>query len=62
MAKTAAKTAEKKAAKPDLKAFQEEVRQKAEEAYKKRTAANKPGDSTSDWLEAEKQVKKKYGM
>ncbi len=39
---------------------QEEIRRLAAEVFKKR--GNKPGDSLSDWLEAEKQIKKKYGI
>jgi hypothetical protein len=39
---------------------QEEISRLAAEIYKKR--GNKPGDSLSDWLEAEKQVKRKYGI
>jgi FKBP-type peptidyl-prolyl cis-trans isomerase (trigger factor) len=57
-----AKEAKKSQQKPSLEAFQEEVRKSAEEIYKKRTADNKPGDALSDWLKAEKEIKKKYGL
>jgi hypothetical protein len=57
---------EKEAKKPQqklsLEAFQEETRKSAEEIYKKRAATNKPGDALSDWLQAEKEVKKKHGL
>jgi hypothetical protein len=42
------------------KSVQEEIRALAAEIFRKR--GNKPGDSLSDWLEAEKQVKRKYGL
>ena len=48
--------------KPSLESFQEEIRKLAEEVYKQRVAANKPGDALSDWLQAEKDIKKKYGL
>lgn len=55
-----AKEPKKPQQKPNLEAFQEEVRKIAGEIYKKRTAENKPGDALSDWFEAEKKVKAKY--
>lgn len=57
-----AKETKKSQQNPSLEAFQEEIRKIAEENYKKRTAANKPGDALSDWLKAEKVVQKKYGL
>ncbi len=48
--------------KPNLEAFQEEIRKLAGENFKKRIANKKPGDALSDWLEAEKDIKKKYGI
>ena len=48
--------------KPTLEAYKEETRKRAEEIYKQRLSANKPGDSLSDWLQAEKDIKKKYGI
>jgi hypothetical protein len=37
-----------------------EIRQRAEEIYNKRGGS--PGDELSDWLAAEKEVKRKYGL
>ncbi len=48
--------------KPTLETVQEEIRIIAEEIFKKRVASKKPGDALSDWLQAEKEVKKKYGL
>jgi hypothetical protein len=48
--------------KPSLEMFQDEIRKIAEGIYIKRTASNKPGDALSDWLQAEKEVKKKYKL
>jgi hypothetical protein len=48
--------------KPSLDAYKEETRKRAEEVYKQRAAANKPGDTLSDWLQAEQDIKKKYGL
>lgn len=55
---------EKKAKKPrvTLENFQEENRKKAEEIYLGRVAKNKPKDALSDWLQAEKEIKRKYGI
>ncbi len=55
---------EKKSGTPkvSLENFQEEIRKRAEEIYRERVANNKPGDSLSDWLQAEKEIKKKYGI
>ncbi len=52
----------KETQKLSLEAFQNEVRKLAGEIYKKRTAGKKSGDSLSDWLQAEKEVKKEYGI
>lgn len=57
-----AKEPKKPQQKPNLEAFQEEVRKSAEEIYKKRTADNKPGDELSDWLQSEKELRKKYSI
>ncbi len=54
----APKKAEKAA--PSGEKLQQEIRQLAEELYKKR--GNGKGDAMSDWLEAEKQVRKKYSL
>ncbi len=48
--------------KPFLETVQEEIRTIAGEIFKKRSAFNQPGDALSDWLQAEKEVKKKYGL
>jgi hypothetical protein len=40
--------------------LREEIRRRAEEIYIKRGGS--PGDEMSDWLEAEKEIKKKYGI
>jgi hypothetical protein len=45
-----------------LEAFMEEIHKLAEENYKKRIASDKPGDAMSDWLQAEKEVKKKHKL
>jgi hypothetical protein len=42
--------------KPSLESFQEEIRK---EVFKQRTVAGKPGNALSDWLQAEKDIKKK---
>ncbi len=54
-----AKEAKKK---PSLEAYKEEIRKRAEEIYGKRAAENKPGDELSDWLQAEKEIKRKYSL
>ena len=43
-----------------LEDFIEEIRARAAEIYKHR--GNAPGDALSDWLQAEKEIKKKYGI
>ena len=58
MAKSTKKTQEK----PSLEAFKEEIQKRAEELYKSRTENHKPGDELSDWLQAEKEIKKKHGL
>jgi hypothetical protein len=57
-----AKEPKKSQQKSSLEKFQEEIRKRAEEVYKQRSAANKPGDALSDWLQAEKDIKKKYAL
>jgi hypothetical protein len=56
------KMAQEPKKKPSLEAFQDEIRKLAGEIFKKRVAANKPGDALSDWLQAEKDIKKKYSL
>jgi len=55
-----AKEPKKPHQKPSLEAFQEEIRKRAEEIFKERSAANKPGHALTDWLQAEKEIQKKY--
>lgn len=62
MAKESMKPQQKSQQKPTLEAYKEETRKRAEEIYKQRTAGNKPGDALSDWVQAEKDIKKKYGI
>lgn len=54
----------KEAEKPTITVEQlnEEIRKKANEIYLKRIKEKKQGDELSDWLEAEKIVKAKYGI
>jgi hypothetical protein len=40
--------------------LREEIRRRSEELYIKRGGS--PGDELSDWLAAEKEIKKKYGI
>jgi hypothetical protein len=58
--KTAAATKKKADPPPNvnLEDFMEEIRARANEIYLER--ADGPGDDLSDWLQAEKEVKKKY--
>jgi hypothetical protein len=51
-------TASPASPKVNLQDFMEEIRARANEIYLKR--GNAPGDELSDWLEAEKDIKKKY--
>jgi hypothetical protein len=44
----------------NLQDFMEEIRARANEIYLKR--GNGPGDELSDWLAAERDIKKKYGI
>jgi uncharacterized membrane-anchored protein len=57
-----ASPAAKKAKKPDLKEFLEEVRQKAYELYQDRLRSGIAGDEIADWFEAEKTIKEKYKL
>ncbi len=43
---------------PNLEDFIDEIRARANEIYIER--AGGPGDDLSDWLQAEKEIKKKY--
>jgi hypothetical protein len=57
-----AKEAEKPLQQPSLEAFQEEIRKRAEQIFRERIASKKPGHALTDWLQAEKEVQKKYGL
>ena len=43
-----------------LEGFMEEIRARAAEIFRHRGHA--PGDALSDWLQAEKEIKKKHGI
>lgn len=45
-----------------LEEFLEEVRVRAHELYEERTAKGVSGDSMSDWLQAEKELRKVYNI
>jgi hypothetical protein len=45
---------------PSADEIREEIRQRAEEIYRKRGGS--PGDELSDWIIAEKEIRKKYGL
>jgi hypothetical protein len=47
-------------ARPNMEQFISEVRQRAYEIYLKR--GHLPGAAISDWVQAEKEVKAKYGI
>ena len=57
-----AKEVKKSEQKPTLEMFMDEIHKLAENNYKKRIASNKPGDALSDWLQAEKDIKKKHKL
>jgi hypothetical protein len=44
----------------NLQDFMDEIRVRANEIYLKR--GNAPGDELSDWLQAERDIKKKHGI
>lgn len=46
----------------DQSAFHKEVELKAHDLYLKRQKTNAPGDTLSDWLIAESELKRKYRM
>ena len=43
-----------------LEQFKIETEKRAGEIFAERQATGKPGDSMSDWLQAEKEIKTKY--
>lgn len=45
-----------------VEAFLGEVKDTAFQIYQERVKKNQPGDEMSDWLDAEKLVKKKYSL
>ena len=47
---------------PDPEALFEEIRQVAFQIYEARQAHGIAGDDVSDWMDAEAQVRAKYGM
>lgn len=49
-------------AKPDLNTYLDEIKKRAFEVYQERQKTKTPGDSLSDWLKAEKEVKQKYKL
>lgn len=50
------------ASKPDLKQFLGEIEKRAYDIYLERQRMGKSGDDMSDWLQAEKEIKAKYGI
>jgi hypothetical protein len=60
MNKTKKVTAKKK--KIDPEKLMEEIRKRAHEISLKRERGNKEGDALSDWLQAEREIKKKYNV
>jgi len=54
--------AAKRAKKPDLKDFLEEVEKRAYELYLKRIKSGVSSDEMSDWFQAEKEIKEKYKL
>ncbi len=48
--------------KPSLEPLWDEIRKRAQKIYDRRTVGNEPGDALSDWLEAEKEIKRKYSL
>lgn len=52
----------KKAKRPDLKDFLEEVKNKAYDLYRERVKSGVSGDEMSDWFQAEKVIKEKYKL
>ena len=55
-------TRKKSAEKPDLKDFLLEVQERAYYLYCERQAKGLAGNDLEDWLSAEAEIKKKYGI
>jgi hypothetical protein len=47
---------------PSLKQFKAVIEAQAKEIYLKRQESKTEGDALSDWLQAEKIIKEKYGI
>lgn len=47
---------------PDLPQLLAEIKTRALELYLDRSKHNEPGNDLSDWLKAEEEIKRKYGM
>lgn len=52
----------KTAPKPDLRSFLGEIEKRAYDHYLDRKKNHLPGDEMSDWLAAEDDIKKRYGI
>jgi len=52
----------KKAAKPELKDFLQEVEKRAYDFYQERLKSGLPCDDIADWFQAEKEIKAKYNF
>ena len=52
----------KKAAPPRLEDFKAEIVSRAREIFLKRQETKAEGDALSDWLQAEKEIQKKYHL
>ncbi|MDD1777845.1 MAG: DUF2934 domain-containing protein [Candidatus Helarchaeota archaeon] len=49
-------------AKPDMSKYNVEIKKRAYEIFQERLKTKKPGDSQSDWIQAEKEIKEKYKL
>ena len=47
---------------PELKDFLDEIKRKAFDNYQERLKNHQPGDHLDDWLNAEKEIKQKFGI
>jgi len=59
---TTKKTTAAKPKKPSAEVYRQEIEKRAFELYQKRVEGFLPGDPVSDWVQAEEEVKSKYGM
>ena len=53
---------QKKSVKMNINQFTGEIQKRAYEIYQSRINGNLPGDSMSDWLQAENEIKLKYQL